>query len=195
MDAIYSQSAFMNTPIDIRFGPAVIIDNPSLVSIDTEAELDALLALQPSPAPGINVFFVDAINVCGGQPAPGTIGCGEQPGNSLAVHSLTAAGSFGAALISHELGHNLGLAHVDQANPNLMNPTLTGDTTLTVDQATTVFVSPLVQIDNAFAYVVLTPIAVIPEPASVAFAMTGLALAYLFAGARRRQRLLRTRSA
>ena len=179
LDAIFSQSAFSTTPIDVRFNPTVTINDPGLLTINTEEQLNRLFALGDN-SPTVDVFFVDSINECGGVEAQPIIGCGQQPGNKLTVESVPAAGSRGAALIGHELGHNLDLDHVTSP-PNLMNPTLTGVTTLTVDQVATILDSSLVQTDGAGRFILVTPFAIVPEPSSMLFALAGVVVVLRFA--------------
>ena len=180
LDKIYSQPPVLDaTKIDIRFNPVVTLDQPSLLTINTETQLEALFGLG-GDAPTINLFFVDALNECGGETLPQAIGCGETDGNHIAVESSFAAkaGSggnpgLGSVLIAHELGHNLGLPHVSDAS-NLMNATLNGSWTLTQAQVDAILVSNQVQTDlNGARFVSITPFAVVPEPATMLFASVG----------------------
>jgi len=181
LDRIYSQPPVLDNPkIDIRFNPTVTLDEPSLLTINTDDELHALFKLGAAP-PTVNLFFVDAINECGGETLPAAIGCGEDNSNHIAVESSFAqnkgsAGNpgLGSILIAHELGHNLGLDH-DADPSNLMNATLKeGSWTLTQAQANTILGSDLVQTDLTGArFVSITPYAVVPEPATVLFASVG----------------------
>lgn len=180
LDAIFSQSAFSTTPTDVRFNPTVTINDPGLLTINTEQQLDRLFALGGNNSPTVDVFFVDSINECGGVEAQPIIGCGQESGNKLTVESVPAAGSRGAALTGHELGHNLGLDHVISP-PNLMNSTLTGITTLTVDQVATILDSSLVQTDSAGRFILVTPFAIVPEPSSMLFALAGVVVVLRFA--------------
>lgn len=173
LDAIYSQKpAFDDAPIDIRFNPSVTINDPALLTIDTEQQLEQLFALGGNNSPTVDMFFVDSINECGGEQAPPIVGCGAEPGNKLVVESAFAAGSLGAALMGHELGHNLGLDHVTSSD-NLMYPILTGHTVLTESQVGTILGSPLMQMDNGQRFILITPFAIVPEPSSMLFALTG----------------------
>lgn len=189
IDAVYSQASFGLKPVDIRFGPSHVIQNTSLLDIDSDAEFDQLANQVLSGAPTVSVFFVDAINFCG-EASPGIVGCGEFPGSVFILDSVYAAGSDGAATFAHELGHNLGLDHVlPDDGSNLMNPSGPSLNFLDVSQATTVLASPLIQIDgNGLRYIQVTPFAVVaavPEPASAAFMLSGLALGWLGWRARR----------
>lgn len=51
MDAIFSQSSFGATPIDIRFNPPQLIADPALLEINNAADEAALVNLAPDPAP------------------------------------------------------------------------------------------------------------------------------------------------
>ena len=183
LDAIFSQSAF-RTPIDVRFNPTVTMSRPDLLTINTEQQLNTLFDLGDN-IPTIDIFFVDAINECGGDLSPLIIGCGDLSGNKIVVKSSFAAGVFGAALMGHELGHNLGLGHVDFPPANLMNPTLNGSIALTTSQPNTILGSPDVQIGPGGAhFILITPFAIVPEPATMLFALAGAV--WLLQRARRR---------
>lgn len=145
LDAIFRQplDKWGGTPIDVEVLPAVSYADDALTSIDDDGELWRLFSLAPRGSRVIDVFFVDAVNSCGG-PAPNVIGCGLQPGNALAVNSYWSASRYGPALLAHELGHNLGLDHVAQSTPNLMNPILTGNTELDPGQVGALYSSSFV---------------------------------------------------
>jgi hypothetical protein len=177
MDQIFAQAS-----LDIRFNPTVSLFAPSLLSIDSQNELDQLFALGTVPELTVKAFFVDAINYCTGQDNASVIGCGEVSGNNLMLSSVVASGSLGPELFSHELGHNLGLEHVSQATPNLMNGALSGSTVLTAEQILTIRNSPLVHQDAASRFVTITPFAVIPEPTPDKHLALGLATWLLVLG-------------
>jgi len=148
--------------------------------INTEDQLQDLFK-HGADAPTVDLFFVDAINECGGETLPAAIGCGEDRSNHIAVESSFvenegSAGNprLGSVLIAHELGHNLGLDHeADVAN--LMNATLNGGWKLTQAQANTILASDLVQTDSTGArFVSITPFAVVPEPATMLFTAVGV---------------------
>lgn len=203
LDNIFSQSSFGQFTIDIRFNPSLSIVADSLLDINSTAEfngaapsLSALADTLGVPDFTVSVFFVDKISFCGG-PGNNIIGCGSQPGSLIALQSAAAAGANGAALLAHELGHNLGLDHL-AGGGNLMNATITGATTLSAAQigtflnlSTGASLNPIVQLDpkDDKLYISITPIAVlaaVPEPE--AWAMLSLGLLAVAGWARRRQR-------
>jgi hypothetical protein len=164
LDAIFAQprDKWGWAPIDVRVAPTARYADSALTSIDNDRELWHLFSLVPRGSRTVGVFFVDAIDSCGGY-APNIIGCGLQPGNALAVSSVWAASRWGPTLLAHELGHNLGLEHVPQSTPNLMNPSLSGNTALDAGQAQALYRSPLLGWDADFsqAYFSIQPIAVV----------------------------------
>jgi len=201
LDQIYSQPSFDGSPIDIRYNPTLTLVEPSLLMINSEAKLDQLFSLGPASSPTVNLFFVDGISDCGGVELPAIIGCGSQSGNHIVVDSNFAAKTptapstvgLGAILIGHEFGHNLGLDHVPQTSTNLMTPSVTDSFFLSADPASvagnqiaTILASPLVQMDGGQRFISITPIAVVvPEPASLLFALAG-GLWLLWVAGRRR---------
>ncbi|MEO8629392.1 MAG: PEP-CTERM sorting domain-containing protein [Betaproteobacteria bacterium] len=176
MDQIYSQTSFGTQSIDIRFHPAHVISDPTLLHIDSDTKLTELFGRDPSPMDNqINVFFVDDITFCGGA-SHVVIGCGLIGGKDFAVDASFAAGVMGGDLLSHELGHNLGLPHVGADAPNLMNAILTGNRTLTFEQVAQIMTSPWVQLDGTQRFVAITPFAVVPEPRATLVLACGVLL-------------------
>ena len=178
MDSIYSQASFGSTPVDIRFNAGKTFANSSALDFDSTVDFATLFTFSGfSNGPTVNLFFVDHISVCG---SPGTtiIGCAFVSGNVMVLDSTWAAKSFeGPILAAHELGHNLGLLHVNGSNTNLMNSTLSGSSVLTAAQVTTILSSSLVQTAAGSRFVSINPIAVVasvPEPQSWAMMLAGL---------------------
>lgn len=165
LNAIFSQSSFGSSPIDIRFDSVVTVVDPDLISLDSWSDFQLMSFHATQPTTHINMFFVDTITWCGGA-GTNIIGCGAQSGSVLAVNSLAAAGSHGAELSAHEMGHNLGLGHTTGAG--LMGPILNGDTALTLAETSIILASPLVQSDALGRFIQVTPVLVrataVPEP-------------------------------
>jgi hypothetical protein len=181
LQAIYDQAN-----IEIRYNATQTIYNSSLLTID-EANQDALAAYQVG-GNTISAFFVDQINFCGAA-VPGIVGCAGVPGTYLFLDAgFMASASEAPTAMGHELGHNLGLDHVDRVDPafgdNLMNPETYFDGTpapLTADQIAQIFLNPLnmIQFDGNQAFISITPFAVlasaaVPEPETLALVCLGL---------------------
>jgi hypothetical protein len=165
MNAIFSQSSFDGTPIDIRFNPAIRIVDSDLLDIDDAADLAALVALAPDPAPVVDAFFVDQIGVCGFEQEltvnGSYAGCAQLPGHVFVEASDDAVLSA-APLMGHELGHNLNLQH-DLFSPEyLMWPIFPPGTLVTDQEVNTILQSPLVQTDpSGQEFIEITPIAIV----------------------------------
>jgi len=188
LDAIFSQASFGNTPIDIRIGAATEIVAPTLLDITTNAEVSSLFGMHVGAANVVNFYFIDTISACGATISVNIVGCGETPGNDFVVESTFAAGAFGAELLAHELGHNLGLPHI---NGNLlMDPILNGFTTLTAPEVTTIFNSPLVQQDTSGFWIQINPVLIVaqasvPMPTPSTLALLFIAFTLIFSSKRK----------
>ena len=188
LDAIFSQASFGNTPIDIRIGAPTEIVAPSLLDITTNAEVSSLFGMHVGAANVVNFYFIDTISACGGSMNPNIVGCGETPGNDFVVESTFAAGAFGAELLAHELGHNLGLPHM---NGNiLMDPFLNGFTTITAPEVATIFNSPLVQQDTSGFWIQINPVLIVaqasvPMPTPSTLALLLIAFTLIFSSKRK----------
>ena len=188
MDAVFSQATFGANTVDIRFGPTTQIVAPNLLSIDTDAEVNALFNLHSGGANVVNFYYVDAVDACDGFNAS-VIGCGEYPGNDFVVESIWAANTtipiggtaqYGVQLLAHELGHNLFLDH--RNGNNLMNPFINGFLDLNAAEVTTILNSPLIQMDGQQRFIQINPVLIlaaapVPEPASAAMLLAGLLVA------------------
>jgi hypothetical protein len=202
LDRIFGQASFGAQRVDVRFNARQTLYSSALARVDSSGDLNALFGRATS-ATTLYAFYVDTVDWCGGY-ATAIIGCGEWPGNAVVLESSWAASSYGAALIAHEAGHNLGLGHVS-TRANLMYGALTGATALTTTQAGRILASPLVQWRDGLRTLSITPIAVVAgsagaasagptgsaggatvnavaEPASGALAVLALALAVCGAG-------------
>jgi len=182
MSAIFSQSSFDGTPIDIRFNPPQVIVDPELVDINSQADLTALVNLAPDPAPTVDAFFVDQINFCGFEDEPvinGSVnGCAQLPGHVF-VEESDAAEISPATLMGHELGHNLDLQHTLADPENLMNFLFPHGMMLTEEQVAIILQSPLVQTGpTGQRFIQITPIAIVaaPEPTTLLLLGSGLGL-------------------
>jgi hypothetical protein len=172
MDAIFTQSSFDGTPVSIRFNAPREIVAPELLDINNIADLQALFALAPDPAPTVDAFFVDKLDACGSvEPTINGIfaGCAQLPGH-IFVEASDFAELSSAPLMGHELGHNLNLHHDLFSSANLMAPFFPPGTEVTEEQVATILQSPLVQTDSTGQrFVQITPIAIVatPEPSTV----------------------------
>lgn len=180
MDAIFSQDIFGDDPIDIRFGAFQTIFAPNLLDISFGAEVGQVFNLA-NDFPSVNFYYVDTISACGGTISNSIVGCGAFPGNDFVVESSFAGGSFGAELLAHELGHNLGLDHRSGTGV-LMNPSLNNGITLNQDELDIIFGSSLVQSDQSGFFINVNPILItdvafaVPLPASALMLVTALVL-------------------
>lgn len=145
---------------------------PSLLNITSNAEVSQLFNLHIGALNIVNFYFIDTISACGGTINAGIVGCGELPGNDFVVESSFASGRFGGELLAHELGHNLGLAHL--TGSFLMNPSLNNNTTLTTGEVSTIRTSSLVQTDGQGFWIDINPVLIVakastpvPEPSTL----------------------------
>ena len=178
LDAIFSQTSFGASPIDIRFGSATTLVAPTLLDISTSGEVTTLFGLGPGVSPTVKFYYIDTISACGVTISPGIVGCGAFPGNDFVVESLFAAGSFGAELLGHELAHNLGVGHRTSATA-LMNPSLNGGTTLNAAEVAIILASSLVQTGDLGAlFIDVIPVLVlasaVPVPPAGLLLLSGL---------------------
>lgn len=182
MDTIFSQPNFGNTPIDIRIGKPQGLVRPDFLEIDSSSRLQGLFGHHFGSFDVVNFFFVDQISYCSTY-NPLIVGCGELPGNSSVVESNYADTVNNAELLSHELGHNLSLAHIYGAE-YLMNPFINGGTFLTEFEVSRIFSSFLVKQDSLGWFIDIEPILVVaqaarvPEPGMPALMLSGLLALY-----------------
>jgi len=187
LDAIYSQAGFGTNSISIFILASATVKSPTgtdLRNLDSNAKIDTLFGLGPDNGASliVDAFFVDTIDSCG--TAGDFVGCASQPGHDLVVQSAFAQTDAKEFDLGHELGHNLGLKHVDNAIPNLMNPNLNGSSLLDAAQIATILASPLVQNDIDIGnFIDIRPILVttVPELGTwammlIGFALTGIVL-------------------
>lgn len=187
LDEIFSQASFGSMPIDIRMGLSTELVLPNLLDISTNAEVSQLFSMHSGGINVVNFYFIDTLSACGGLINSSYVGCGEYYGNDFVVESSYAAGSFGAELLAHELGHNLGLDH---KNGNfLMNPFLNGNTTLTAQEVSDIHSNSIVQTNGQSFWIDILPIRIVaaattpqpspmpvPEPSTLLLLLLSLSL-------------------
>lgn len=159
MDAIYSQSSFGNTPIDIRIGGMIEHVDPTFLTLESQTKWNAVTSSHYGAANVANFWFIDDITWCGNN-FIFYVGCGETPGNDFIVESAYADSLFNAELLAHELAHNLGLGHNAGSN-NLMDAFLNGGTDLSASEVSRIFNSPLVQFDANGFFIEVLPVLVV----------------------------------
>jgi hypothetical protein len=189
LDAVFSQASFGANPIDIIVEATLELVNANFLNLETPAETNSLLGIDLAPSPTINIYYVDTVTGCGSQTNVNIVGCGQINGNNQVIESSFLAGGFGAELLAHELGHNLGLPHL--AGANLMDPTLNNNTTLTAAQVTTIRNSFLSQGTLGDEFIRIQPIlvvatATIPEPTSLLLLLLGTIASVSARGRRKR---------
>lgn len=171
LDAIFAQTSFGTTPIDIRIKSEAEIVAPSLVDIRVDfdfgnpfdyGELDDLFAFGSS-GPVVDLFFVNSLFYL----IPNVLGIAEilpdqSTGNGIVVDRNNPMNVV-TEIIGHEIGHILGLDHVGVPAPgtfgsinygieNLMSVGPNGSTVLDIGQVATIFGSDFVQGDAARGY-------------------------------------------
>ncbi|MDO6425896.1 hypothetical protein Q4489_02680 [Thalassotalea sp. 1_MG-2023] len=161
LDRIYSQDSFGDLPIDIRIGQPSEILAPNLLDITTREEVRQLFNMHSGGFNIVNFYFIDTISACGSSTGTNIVGCGEYFGNDFVVESRFADSGYGSELLAHELGHNLGLPHLNGAF--LMNPSLNNRTLLTEAEVAQIRQSPLVQnVDNTY-WIDINPVLIVRE--------------------------------
>ncbi|OKY27384.1 MULTISPECIES: zinc metalloprotease [Thalassotalea] len=183
LDRIYSQDSFGDLPIDIRIGQPSEILAPNLLDITSREEVRQLFNMHSGGFNIVNFYFIDTISACGSSTGTNIVGCGEYFGNDFVVESRFADSGYGSELLAHELGHNLGLPHLNGGF--LMNPSLNNRTLLTEAEVAQIRRSPLVQnIDNTY-WIDINPVLIVreltkvSEPATlVLFLLLVIALLY-----------------
>lgn len=181
MDKILAQAG-----IYVRVDPVATLYRTDLLLLDyTEFQTNVATVFNAGPIP---VWFIDAFVPDGVNIGMGTAGLGWVGAGGLAVASgIAADAGRGAALLAHELGHNLGLQH-DMWIDDLMYPVLypDGRSLLSAAQIATMRGSSLLQTDaTGRRFLEIAPIAVladlpVPEPESGLLVLAGLAaLAWL----------------
>jgi hypothetical protein len=170
LDSIFSQASFGNMPIDIRIGAPTELVFPELLNITTNTEVNTLFSKHIGGENTVNFYFIDKISACGSTVHPGIAGCGEYHGNDFVVESYYAASSYGGELLAHELGHNLGLRHLNGSF--LMNDSLNRSTEITESEVNTIHNSSLVKTNGSLFWIDINPVLivaqatnVVPEPA------------------------------
>lgn len=201
MDEIFAQGNdyFFDGGIDIRFLNPITIFNSDLLSVDNADEWNLLKSSYDALANlAVGAFFVDRVGVCGSYTTT-TKFTGCAGGWYMMLDSDRQAEATGYSTMAHEVGHNLGLGHVDRndssLSENLMWP-YASDTKykLTEEQFLTMYNSSRVQVDNDNSlFVNIQPILVaaeatfssVPGPSSALLFLCG---ASVFGLSRRRKK-------
>jgi hypothetical protein len=188
MDTIFAQDSFNGDNIDIRIGDAVEYVDEDLLKMDSEDKWSLMGNNHFGSTTTVNFWFLDSISWCSNINS-NYVGCGESSGNDFVVESVYASGNYNAELLSHELGHNLGLPHRDGTiNNELMDKNMNGGTTLLTSEVETIFenASSLVKLDDLGYYIDIIPVLVVaaatataattdvPEPSTMMLLAVGL---------------------
>jgi hypothetical protein len=184
METIFGVPGSTLTTID--FLSPIVVNNAGYLDITTNSQEMALLFGNPFGlllAPHVvAAYIVDSMNYCGGFMG-GLVGCSGQPGAAMMLTGSMLLGSLGPMLISHELGHNFGLAHSSEYD-NLMQPVLGyANTLLDSSQIATINTSALIQAHTVTIEPVLIadgflpayPATPVPEPSTWMLVLAGLA--------------------
>lgn len=180
MNGVFSQATFGANTVDIRIGAITEIIRPDLLDIQTDPQINTLFGLHIGAVNIVNFYFVDVVDSCSGFNTA-IVGCGEFPGNDFVVESPFANTSFNTELLSHELGHNLGLAHRSGLG-NLMDGTINNGLDLNAAEVATILASPLIQFDSGQRFIQINPVLIVaaganvPEPAIFLLMLMGFGL-------------------
>ena len=193
VDTIWSQAG-----VDVNFLPTINTYNDSFallgsISPRPQSDLDTMMANADAEGgilnlnPDImNMFFVDIVPgssftselTVNGLARVGTNGIAQFVGDTL----LTFGNGLDsiASVVSHEIGHNLGLKHPAGMVPNLMSPG-GGSEQLSTDQISAIFQTT--SRDDAVAFIpsggtgLLT---LVPEPSTITLFLLSVPLVLLF---------------
>ena len=153
-DAVALQNFWQNQAgLTLNILPSRTFDSTTFQTMNSQTELDTLLFTNVDPNASTN-FTSSPITIWFSSGF--TPGLGFQSGNRSWVNSDQST-DFMTLIFAHQLGHNLGLVHVDAfADPlNLMNPVLgpggLDDYHLTAQQVSTILGSNLVSADEPVA--------------------------------------------